>query len=268
MSYLLKTPKFQTAFLLFFIFLTALIRQPSLSLLFRFLAGVGLAIGVDVLLQKIRKIKLFFPTAGIVTACIIVLVLAPNLPVMELVLVVILAIVSKHFFRIDKKHIFNPAAFGLFFASVIFAHNVSWWATSFQQLSINNYQLFFSFLILLSPGYISFVRVRRARIIFTFLATYVLLNFILSRSFTLVDPTVLFFSLVMLPEPMTTPNSSSKQILYGIFVACFSIIISSQFLNSRFLILNSSPDPLITSLLVGNLLFFIPLRLNFANFNK
>ena len=265
MPYLFRTPKFQTAFLLILIFLTALIQQPSLFLFFRFLAGVGMATAIDILLQKIRKIKPFFPTTGIVTGCIIVLLLAPNLSIIELFLAVLLALVSKHFLRIDKKHIFNPAAFGLFFASVIFAHNVSWWATSFQQLplrqssgqAINNYQLFFSFLILLVPGYISVVRVKRARIIFTFLVTYVLLNFILSRSFTLVDPTVLFFSLVMLPEPMTTPNRPSLQILFGVFVALLSIFLSYPFsiFNFQFSIFIS--DPLILALLVGNIVFLI-----------
>src|SRR3989344_8984311 len=196
MPYLLKTPKFQTALLLFLIFLTALIHQASLSLLFRFLAGVGLAIVVDILLLKIRKIKPFLPSAGIVSACIIGLLLTPNLPFIVSLSAMLFAIVSKHFLRIDKKHIFNTAAFGLFFASFIFGYGVSWWGVSWQQLKIQNPESIIFFLILLLPGYVSCVKMRRFKIVASFLLIYNLYYLIFARTITLFDPTVLFFSLV------------------------------------------------------------------------
>jgi len=244
----LKTPKIQLAFALFLIFITALIRQPSFSLFFRFLIGIVMAIAIDIAFLKARKIESFFPSAGIVSTMIIVLLLAPNLSLVELAITVLIAIFSKHFIRVDKKHIFNPAAFGLFLGGLIFGNAVSWWATSFQQLSINNYQSLFSFLILILPGYVSCIKMRRSKTVIFFLLTYGLFSYLLTKNITVLDPTVLFFSLVMLPEPMTTPNKPANQILFGIFVALISFLISYP-------ISNFIPDPLITALLVGNVVF-------------
>ena len=247
MSRLFKTPKIQMAFVLFVIFITALIRQPSFLVLFRFLTAVGLAIGVDIMLLKVRKIEPFFPSAGIVTAFIIGLLLAPTLPLVELISAVLLAILSKHFLRIDRKHIFNPAAFGLFFAGLIFGQDVSWWAVSFQQLKPDNLFLFLSFGVLFLPAYISVLRMRRFWTVFPFLLMYSLFRYVLIRNLSFLDPTVLFFSLVLLPEPMTTPHKPLKQVVFGIFVAVLSIFISTPI---------SVPDPLIGALLFSNLVTF------------
>lgn len=253
---LLKTPKIQMALALVLIFVTVFVRQPSSEIIFRFLLTLMLVVGVDILLLKIRRIDPFFPSAGIVSACIIGLLLAPNLPLEELVLTSLLMLFSKHFFRIDKRHIFNPAAFGLFIASTLFNHDVSWWGVSWQQLNSQNLFLIFAFLILLLPGYISAVKMRRILIIISFFLTYILLNFLWSRNLAVIDPTVIFFTLVMLPEPMTTPNKPFAQILFGIFVAIESIFFSSPIFSSKEVISNLIPDPLIAALLAGNFIFF------------
>lgn len=253
---LLKTPKIQLALALFLIFITALIRQPSFSLLFRFLIGIVMVISIDIAFLKFRKIESFFPSAGIVSALIIILLLAPNLSLVELTLTLLLAMFAKHFIRVDKKHIFNPAAFGLFLGGLIFGNAVSWWATSFQQLAINNYQLLFSFLILILPGYISCIKMRRSKIVASFLLTYGFFSYFLTKNITILDPTVLFFSLVMLPEPITTPNKPKTQVIFGIFVAVVSILISLPASNFQLLTSRLIPDPLIAALLVGNIIFF------------
>src|SRR3989338_3053753 len=59
-------------------------------------------------------------------------------------------------------------------------------------------------------------------------------------------PTVLFFTLVMLPEPMTTPYIKKYQVIFVVFVSIISFLISSFFAG----------DPLITALLLGNIIFF------------
>ncbi|OGK11269.1 hypothetical protein A2768_01260 [Candidatus Roizmanbacteria bacterium RIFCSPHIGHO2_01_FULL_37_16] len=237
---LLKTPKMKMIFALLFIFITA-----STGLFYRFLFSLLFAVAVDMTLLKIRKIDYFFPSAGIISAIIINLLLAPNLSFFELLLTILIAIVSKHFLRINKKHILNPAAIGLFLGGLIFGHGVSWWAVSWQQLTFP----FFTFLILLLPGYISCFKMRRFKIVASFLLIYNLYYLIFARTITLFDPTVLFFSLVMLSEPMTTPSNYKSQFLFGIFVSVITLLISFQ--ASIFI-----PDPLIVALLVGNAVFF------------
>lgn len=254
MKRLLKMPKMQLTVTLLLIFISALFNQFSISIFFRFVLAIVLTVLVDLILLRVRKIELFFPSAGLATGCIIGLLFATDLPVRQLVIVILLAMFSKHFLRRENRQIFNPAGFGLFFGSLFFRNDLSWWAVSFQQLTIN-LLLLVSFLILLLPGYVSLVRMRRYRIIISFILTYALINFFLNKTIMLFDPTVIFFSLVMLPEPMTTPNKPTSQILFGIFVAIVSIFISFPFsiFNSQFSTV--LPDPLIAGLLVGNMTF-------------
>lgn len=244
---LLKIPKIQLSITLFLILLTAYFNSPSINIIRNLALAVSSTIASDFIFLKLRKINFFPPTAAITTAIIITLILSPSLPAYEIFLSGILAMFFKNFVRFSNHHIFNPAGIGVILTSFAFNHTVSWWAVSFQQT------LFF-YLILLSPFLISILRMRRFRIILSFFITNSILIYVVSKSNTLnnlFDPTTLFFSLVMLPEPMTTPNSHSKQIVFGIFVAFLSLMISlSIFTTLRI------PDPFILSLLIGNLVFF------------
>ncbi|OGK13882.1 hypothetical protein A3C98_01865 [Candidatus Roizmanbacteria bacterium RIFCSPHIGHO2_02_FULL_37_15] len=242
-------PKTQMAVALLLIFITAFINQPSLDLVFRFVLAVVFGICFEILVLKMRDTELFFPSATVVSVLIISLLLAPNLTAVELFVTIIISILSKHFLRMGKKHIFNPAAFGLLIGGLFFNHDVSWWGVSFQQLKIDNLFLFLSFLFLLLPSYISVLKLRRFLMIFLFLMIYSFSQYLLIKNIAIFDPTVIFFSLVMLPEPMTTPSKPIRQTLFGIFVAGFSFLVSSP-------ILNSLPDPLIAGLLLGNFAFF------------
>ncbi len=244
----LRIPKMQMFFCLTLIFTTALVHKPSVQILFMYILALILTLGLDLLLLKIRKIEVFLLSAALVTGSIIGLLNSPTLPIYDVVVVVFLAMLSKHFIKRGRQHIFNPAAFGLFFAGIIFRHNVSWWGVSFQELRIQNLELIIFFLILLLPGYISAIKMRRFKIVIPFLIVYSLLNYFLNHFFPLFDPTVLFFALVMLPEPMTTPNNPKSQIIFGIFVAIISISVSLP-------ISNFIPDPLIFALLASNLIF-------------
>lgn len=253
---LFKTPKIQIALALLFIFITALIRHPSLEIFLRFLFTLVLAIAADLILLKLRKIEFFLPSASIVSALIISLLAAPNLSLIELALTVLIAVISKHFLSFNKRHIFNPAAFGLLCASLLFGHIVSWWGVSWQQFKVSSLESIVFFLILLVPGYVSAIKMRRLKIIAAFLLVYNLFNYFFYKSVTVLDPTVLFFSLVMLPEPITTPNKKNLQIYFGIFVGLVSITLSYSLPIFNFQLADVIPDPLIAGLLIANLIFF------------
>ncbi|OGH70997.1 MAG: hypothetical protein A2396_02795, partial [Candidatus Levybacteria bacterium RIFOXYB1_FULL_40_17] len=216
--------------------------------------SVTAAVFSDLLFLKIRKAKLFFPSAAIATGLIVGLLTDPSLPIYFPVLASILAMFTKNFIKIGR-HIFNPASFGLILASLVFGATVSWSGVSWQILDISSLQTLLPFIILLSPGFVSLYKMRRWRIILPFLAVYFLgLSFFLkSTSLYFIDPTVIFFSLVMLPEPMTTPNHPKRQILFGVSVAALTILLSVFIFPSLNL---QAFDPLIFSLLLGNLLFF------------
>ncbi len=260
---LLKTPKTQLGIFLALIFITAFLNNPSLKVILVFVISILSVASSDLLFLKLRNIKPFFPSAALVTGSIVGLLTAPSLAWYAPIVIGVIAMFSKNFVRFSNRHVFNPAAFGLLVGYIIFNQNISWWAVSFQQffpqIGISLRETIF-FLVLLSPALVSMIKMKRYRITLSFLIIYLLLiNGILNSKFIIpdsfLDPTILFFSLVMLPEPMTSPNNHIKQILFGVVVALLSIFVSSPIINSQLSIL-SLVDPLIFSLLLGNLVFF------------
>lgn len=229
MSYLLKLPKIQMAFFLLFIYLSAFIYNPSPAKIWLLILALSSTLISDWIFTKLRHNPPFLLSAAFVSGLIIALLTAPNLPWYIPITAGMLAMFSKNFLKFQGKHIFNPAAFGLLASTLIFQTGVSWWGVSSQ-----------TFLLLLLPGYVSLIRMRRYFTVGSFLAIY---GIIFSLFF---DPTVLFFALVMLPEPMTTPYVKKYQLTFGVFVAVAAFLLSSV----------SFVDPLITALLLGNLVFF------------
>ena len=249
----LKDPRTQLSWLLILIFLSATFFYKDISLLKNLVIATSSAVIFDFLFWKLRKIEFFPPAAAITTGIIISLLMSPTLPFYELIIAAAIAMFFKNFIsgafklpfiRFSNRHVFNPAGVGVILTSFIFSHNVSWWAVSFQQT------LPF-YLILLSPALVSMVRMRRHMITISFIVVYFFLISIINHKSLIInqllDPTVLFFSLVMLPEPMTTPNKKTLQIIFGFFIALFAIISSKFF---------TSIDPLIFALLAGNLIFY------------
>lgn len=239
MSSLWKLPKIQMAFFLLLIYISAFSFNPSLAKIWLLILSLSSTLISDWIFTKLRHTPPFLLSAAIVSGLIIALLTDPNLPWYIPVLAGILAMFSKNFLKFQGKHIFNPAAFGLLASALIFQTEVSWWAVSFQTLR-QNFLSFAYFLILLSPAYVSLIRLRRYFTVGFFILSY---GIIFSSFF---DPTALFFALVMLPEPMTTPHNPKYQIVFGIFVAVAAFLISSI----------TTLDPLIAALLLGNLIFF------------
>lgn len=238
----LKIPKIQLTITLLFIYLSS-IRSAILPNFYLLLMCVGLAIFFDLLFTFLRRRTLFMPWAALVTGLIIGLIIDPKALWYQVAIICVLAMASKNFLRIGGKHIFNPAATGLFLGGVIFNLPVSWWGGSFQNITLPNLGNFLSFAILLLPAYVSVWRLRRFGSILSFLLIYGLF----SRFSLLFDPTTIFFALVMLPEPMTSPFDLKKQIFYGTIVAAAALILS------RFPIF---PDVLVPALLLGNVFNF------------
>ena len=258
---LLKTPKTQLGIFLTLIFITAFLNNPSQEVILVFVLSILSVAISDLLFLRLRNIGPFFPSASLVTGSIVGLLTSPDLPWYVPIIVGIIAMFSKNFIRFSNRHIFNPAAFGLLVGSIIFNQDISWWGVSFQQFSIFNFQFSIAFLILLSPAFVSIIRMKRYRITLSFLITYIVVNKILNSQFiilnSILDPTLLFFSIVMLLEPLTSPNNHARQIIFGIFVALASVLVSFPILNSIPPLAGlNSLDPLIFSLLLGNLVFF------------
>lgn len=236
----LKIPKVQLALALILIYLSSLKQYSILSSLSLVIYSLGFTIIFDLLFTFLKSKTFFLPLSALITGLIIALIIDPNAAWYQVAIICALSMGFKNFVRFEGRHIFNPAAIGLFLGGVIFNLGVSWWGASFQIIQTN----FWPFLILLTPAFVSFYRMRRFGSILSFLLTYNILS-----SFKLIfDPTTIFFSLVMLPEPMTSPFNLKRQILYGAAIAVAVFALS--------FVPITLPDILIPALLFGNMLFF------------
>lgn len=153
------------------------------------------------------------PESSAITALILYLVLSP-LNLTTLVLASVIAMASKYFLTINKKHLFNPSALALF---VLGSGSAAWWVGLLPMLPV-----------VLSVGLLIVAKLRRFHMFFGFLVAAILLNLI-SFTFLNVNPLimmtqmfatwpVIFFGTVMLTEPLTTPPTRSAQTLYGAIV--------------------------------------------------
>ena len=215
------------------IWLTSFLHVGEIKLLLLLILSLIATISSDFLFLKLRNKPLFFPSAAIVSGIIIALLIPPNSPWYKILLPGLLAMFSKNFLHVSERHIFNPAAFGLLVSGIILRQNISWWGVSWQQLSIHP----LAFIILLTPFLVSALRMRRYFIQLAFLLVLALFKV------APLDPVLLFFAAVMLPEPMTTPVRPISQLVFGAAVVLLSLM-------------PYFPDPLLLALLASNALFF------------
>lgn len=263
MPFLFRMPKVQLSILLLFIVLSALKVYPTFRTVNIILISLGFTIFFDLLFIFLRKRKLFIPYAAIVTGLIIGLIIDPEAAWYQIATVSLIAMGTKNFLRISGKHIFNPAAVGLIIGGIIFKQYVSWWGVSFQNIAQFNYQNMVLFLILLLPILVSGFRMRRFYSILTFLIAFTIFSHIGTFTFSitsflsrLIDPTTIFFAIVMLPEPITSPVNPKRQILFGLTVALVFQLISYPAVNTILKTFVLIPDLFIPALLIGNLIFF------------
>ncbi len=252
----LRVPKMQLAFFLAALMVSALLYGGEAGAWRTVLLALAATIGSDYFFIRLRRIEPFFLSAAIVSGLIIGLLALPTLPWYYTISAGVLAMASKNFIKSNNRHVFNPAAFGLFAAGFLFHESVSWWGVIFQSFRFDPSLLLF--FILVSPAYISYHRLRRSNSILSFLFIFTLLQLLVRQTpliglatvltNALLSPLVLFFSLVMLPEPMTSPNNTRLQIAFGAFVGVVAVVVS--FLPFF------TPDAFLFALLAGNLIFF------------
>lgn len=255
---LLRTPNVQLLVALLLIFLGSFFKFPPFQSVYVFVLSVFFVVLFDVAFTFLTKKAFAFSSASFVTALIIALLVNPASSWYEIASICAIASILKHFLRPGKRHVFNPAASGLFFGSILFHKPlILWQGATYQSLLPFSFQNLVFFLFLLSPGFASLIRVKRYISTISFFIFYNLLSAFQYVSLAgILDPSILFFALVMLPEPMTSPTNTKLQMLYGVSVALMYQVflvpeISSVIAQAVFI-----PDLLLFALLVGNVLFF------------
>lgn len=250
----IRIPNVRLSIALLFIILSALNVYPAFQTVYIVVVSLGFTMFFDLIFMFTRKRAVFIPYAAIATALIIALLIDPRASWYQVALVSAVAMGTKNFLRVSGRHIFNPAGVGLFMGGIIFNRYVSWWGVSFQNIAQFSFQNIVLFFILLLPVLVSGFRLRRFYSISVFIITHTIFSIIFPFTFSiasffsrLFDPTTIFFAIVMLPEPMTSPANPKKQVFFGLTVAILAQLLSSH--------AGLLPDLFISALLIANLGF-------------
>ena len=231
----LKSVKIQLIiFLVIFVLYTALMDRNLIFLLSAAFC-VASAVLAEVCLRLSWNRRFVFSDSAVITGLIIAFVLGSGQGLFIYVLASVLAIVSKYVVRIQKRHIFNPAAFGIFSAILLFSATTQWKGT---------YQWY----IILPAGLYFAYRIHKLGL----LAGYAVTALSLWGVQALLEHVNIlyifgyfsyFFIFIMLIEPKTTPIRKAGKILFGGIVALVIFIFTEAGLGF---------DVELLSLLIGN----------------
>lgn len=194
---------------------------------------------LDLAINYLKDKKFFFPSSAIISGLIIGSVLAPGQNYSLALIASAIAIASKHIIRLEGRHIFNPANFGLFSAGLLLSATFSWWGSSFPPLVIL-FGLFIAY------------RMKRFHLMLSFLITYAILMSLyslLTRQPVLNNILLanLYFIFFMLIEPKTSPMTRKGRVIYGALTALFA---------STFIAILPKYDPSLLALVSADI--FVP----------
>lgn len=186
-----------------------------------------------------------------ITALILSLIISPSSGVTALGAGFLLfasawAMASKYIFAIGKKHLFNPAAFGVALSALVINQSANWW------IGGNLWLLPFLFL----GGLLIVRKLRRFDLVIAFsgavflttLLTVPSVNYLTSLNGTLFHSSFFFLALVMLTEPLTMPPGRLSRMIYGGIVGVLfvpSVAIASFYFTPEL------------ALLAGNLFAYV-----------
>ncbi len=210
--------------------------KDVLFLLTTFVAVLS-AIGAESAVLFFRHKEISVTESSVISGLIIGYVLSPDNPWWIFVLAAILAISSKHLIHFDRKHLFNPAAFGIFLAIIFFGASTQWKGT-------------YTWYILLPFGLYFIYKIQKLEV---FIAYAVAALGLFGAQAVLQKTPLLnifgylsyFFIFIMLIEPKTTPVKPAGKIIFGMGVGALIFYLTQ--IGVKF-------DAELSGLLVMNLL--------------
>ena len=215
-------------------------KDKDVLFLLTILVAVISAIGIESAILFFKNKAISVTDSSIVSGLIIGYVLSPDDPWWVFILAALLAVSSKYLIHFNRKHLFNPAAFGIFLVIIFFGASTQWKGT-------------YAWHILLPFGLYFIYRIKKLGV----LIGYGVVALCLFGIQALMQKAPLlnifgylsyFFIFIMLVEPKTTPVKPAGKVIFGMGVAALIFILTQG--GIRF-------DAELFSLLILNL--FVPL---------
>jgi Na+-translocating ferredoxin:NAD+ oxidoreductase RnfD subunit len=222
----LKTPKGYVLVVLLLLMAIATFHPGSWAGWLNAAAAIAGAVAMDVAFALGQERKRIFPDGAVLTGLIVAMVLSTSVPWYICGITGVIADLSKHLFKVKRKPIFNPAAFGLAVAIALFGSGQSWWG-GLALLPA------WATVAMLAGGLLVTRRVNKFPAVFAFVGTYFVL--LLAAAFLHVNPgivadafrmpftsSVLFLAFFMVTDPPTSPAQFGDQLVFGIMAAVIS----------------------------------------------
>lgn len=228
-----KTPK--GLLMLFLLYLTAIAApgQGTVGVVLNMGCAAAIAGVVDLFILRLREHAWRFPSGAVLTAMIVTMVVRAQEHWYVPAAIAAIAVVSKYLIRTRIANVFNPAAFALVVAMYVFPTAHSWWG-ALPQVS----PLWVRATLLVGGIYIA-DRVNKLPLVLSFLGAYFA---VFTAGAYLGDPrhvaeifrspdveAVLYFALIILTDPPTSPARYKDQWICGIIVAGASYAVFETF---------------------------------------
>jgi Na+-translocating ferredoxin:NAD+ oxidoreductase RnfD subunit len=194
------------------------IRDRDGAFLSTALVAVISALAAEASILFFKQKALRISESAIITGLIVGFVLSSGEALWKFTFAAVLAIVSKHLIRFHKKHIFNPAAFGIFLSIVFLGASTQWKGT-------------YAWYILVPLGIYFAHKIKKLEVIIGYAVCGLLLfsvQAILQKVplWNIFGYFSYFYIFVMVIEPKTTPPQTIAKYLFGAGTAALIFILT------------------------------------------
>jgi len=191
------------------------------------LVAVAVSTGVDVAFSLGRGDAPSLPDGALISGLMVGLIIVPGAPLTGVIVASGLAAGSKHILRVPQFHLFNPAALGLLFSLALLPAGQSWWG------ALSDLPAPFLIVVVVAGGFVAW-RVNKPAAVLAFLGAYFTAFTLAAVIFGGSSPAVaavfrapfldaaLFFGLLMVTDPATSPNRFADQLSYGAVIGVVS----------------------------------------------